>query len=152
MWMRTLEVLALVGAGTATGILVIGAVALVPCFRALPADRYVEVHQLLDRRIDPLMPILVALSAVLALVLTFAADSTSRSVLFAAGAALLVGVAAVSLSTAVPLLRRHVRQVDASNLPADWYDLRRPWQHWHLVRTLLAVGALFAIASASVAS
>lgn len=149
MWTRTLEVLVLVSSGLVTGILVSGAVAMVPCFSALPADRYVEVHKLLDRRLDPLMPILVALSAVLALALAFLADGGIQIALFATGAALMAGVAVVSLSTAVPLLR-HVRSVDPANLPADWYDLRRPWRAWHLVRTVLAVVSLFAIASASV--
>lgn len=151
MWTQTLEVVVLVSAGLATGVLVTGAVALVPCFRALPPDRYVEVHKLLDRRIDPMMPILVVVSAALALTLTFVTGDTARSVLFAVGAILMAGVAVVSVSTAVPLLRTHVRDVDPADLPADWYDLRRPWRAWHLVRTLLAVGSLLAIASAAVA-
>ncbi|MCO6011011.1 DUF1772 domain-containing protein [Actinoallomurus purpureus] len=152
MWTQTLEVLVLVSAGLVTGVLVTGAVALVPCFRALPPDRYVEVHQLLDRRIDPMMPILVVISSALALILTFVAGGTTRSLLFAVGSILMAGVAVVSVSTAVPLLRRHVRKVDPADLPADWYDLRRPWRAWHLIRTLLAVASLLAIASASVAT
>ena len=151
MLTQTLEVLILITAGLATGVLVTGAVALVPCFQALPADLYVQVHQLLDRRIDPLMPILVVLSAGLSLALAFTASTTWRSVLFVVGAVLMAGVAVVSVSTAVPMLR-HVRKVDPSNLPADWFDLRKPWGNWHLVRTGLAVGSLLAIAAASVTS
>jgi uncharacterized membrane protein len=73
-------------------------------------------------------------------------DTTTRR-LFGLSAALLFGVAVVSQTRNVPINRR-VKVLDADALPADWRDPRRQWRDWNLVRTVLAILALAANASA----
>lgn len=144
-----LSVLTLLAGGLAAGVLVGVAVANVPSFAQMPADRYVAVHQLFDRHYEPLMPLLVLGAAAVDVVLAILADEGGRAGLFTVAALALAGVAAVSQLANVPLLNS-VRTVDPNALPADWPDPRPAWRRWHLARTGLSVLALAATASAVV--
>jgi uncharacterized membrane protein len=148
MWMRVLEVAVMVATGIVGGVLFGVALANVPSFQAMALERYVFTHQLLDRRYEPTLPLLVFASIVADLFLGATAPGTARRVLFTVAAALLLGVAGVSQFVNVPLLRG-LREANADALPAGWPDPRLPWRRWHLVRTVLAVLALSATASAA---
>jgi uncharacterized membrane protein len=149
MWIWVLSVLSVVAAGLAAGVLFGVALANVPGFAALPASGYVRVHQILDRRYEPTMPILVLGAAVADVLLAVPAERTAARILFALGAVLLLVVALVSQLRNVPLLATAVRRADPDRLPPAWPDPRPRWRRWHLVRTAAAVAA-FAVTVAAV--
>jgi uncharacterized membrane protein len=145
--MPTLDILLgvplLVASGTVAGVLFAVALSVVPAFLDLPPDRYIEVHKLIGRRFDHVMPPLVVASAVLDVVLAATTASTTCRGLFVSAAVLGSGVAAVSQFGNVPLNRR-VKSIPAGCVPTDWDDPRARWRALHLVRTSLAVLALVA--------
>jgi len=53
----------------------------------------------------------------------------------------MAGVIVVTLVVNVPIDLK-IRAWNAHNLPADWQQLRRRWQTFHTVRTVLAVASL----------
>ncbi len=144
-----LGVLVLVASGTVAGVLFSVALSVVPAFLALPPDRYVEVHKLIGRRFDRVMPPLVATFTLLDLVLAATTHSVAGRVLLALAAVSGGGVAAVSQLGNVPINRR-VKRMPAGGVPADWPDPRARWRRLHLVRTTLALLALAANACALV--
>jgi uncharacterized membrane protein len=135
---RILELVALLSAGTAAGVLFAVALSVVPAFIAMPPDRYVYTHRML-RNWDPTMPAIVLSGAVVNVLLA----ALGKGTLFGAAAALMVGVSAVSHLCNVPI-NRDVRMTDPGSLPADWRDPRPSWRRWHLLRTILAFAALVA--------
>jgi uncharacterized membrane protein len=139
--------LVLVASGVVAGVLFSVALGVVPAFLALPPDRYIEVHKLVGRRYDRVMPPLVVTCTVLDLVLAVTADGGPRRALLILAAALGAGVAAVSQLGNVPINRR-VKRLPAGGPPPDWPDPRARWRALHLVRTVLALLALAANAGA----
>lgn len=142
-----LSVAVLLGSGVVAGVLFAVALSVVPALSALPADRYVAMHQLIGQRWDPTMPLLVLSS--MALDVGLAVPATSARQWFALGAVALLGVAVVSHFANVPI-NRAVKSLDPGGLPPDWTDPRPVWRRWHLVRTGLALIALAANAVAVV--
>lgn len=143
-----LSVLVVLASGLVAGVLFGVALANVPSLAQMTPRQYVFTQQLLDRRFEPTMPLLVFGSIAADVVLVLLSDGLRRPVLFAAAALLLGGVAAVSQFGNVPLLAARLRGLDPEALPADWRDPRDPWRRWHLLRTALAVGAVVATAAA----
>jgi hypothetical protein len=134
--------LAVLGNGLAAGGSTLSVLGGAPLMLSLPAERYVPVHQFLERRMHPFMPacLLVALGAdVVCTVLT----SGMARLLFAVGAALLVASIAVALTKNVPI-NRWISTLDAAALPADWerVDPRRRWSRWNTIRAALIMAAL----------
>nr|ASA49552.1 hypothetical protein [Actinoallomurus sp.] len=144
-----LTVLTIITSGLLAGVLFGVALANVPSLQTMTAQQYVFTQQLLDSRFEPTMPLLALVSTVSDVVLAVAVDGLGRSLLFAAAALLVIGVAAVSQFANVPLLAAHLRGVDPEHLPADWWDPRESWRRWHLVRTAFAVAAVAATAAAT---
>ncbi|EKX60724.1 DUF1772 domain-containing protein [Streptomyces ipomoeae] len=136
-----LGVLVLLGNGLTAGVLFAVALSVVPAMAAMPAARYVYVHQLLGRNWDPTMPVIVLASALADLALAMGSDIWSRTALFGTAALLLLAVSVVSHFRNVPINRR-VKALDPQRLPPDWGDPRPEWRRWHLTRTVLAVTAL----------
>ena len=93
--------------GVLAGVLIAVEIAVVPMLGALPGDRFVQVHRLLDPHFDPIMPRAskVALAAGVALVLVGSDGIVSR-VAFALAVSCIVGVALVSELRNVPINRR----------------------------------------------
>lgn len=133
---------ALAGNGVAAGVFAGTVLGGVPLLLALPPDRYVHAHGFLATRYDPFMPVTLALTALLDLVLAIAGSGGSR-VLFAVAGVLLLGVMTVSVTKTVPI-NRWVVSLDPQRLPADWdqRDPRGSWNTWNRVRTALAVAGL----------
>lgn len=131
----------LLGNGVTAGVLFAVALSVVPAMAAMPAARYVYVHQLLGRNWDPTMPAIVLASALVDVILAVGSDEGSRAMLLGAAALLLLAVSVVSHFRNVPINRR-VKALDPELLPADWEDPRSAWRRWHLTRTVLAVIAL----------
>jgi uncharacterized membrane protein len=149
MLVAALVLLVLLGSGTVAGTLFAVARAVVPTLVALPGERYVQVHQLLDRRFDPFFPNVtrVTMAAVLALVLLPATGWPARSWLLA-GLAATVLVAVVSDTRNVPINKR-IQDWDPDDRPAEWDALRERWCRAHRVRTVFAVAAFAAYATAA---
>lgn len=144
-----IAVVALVGTGTVAGILSDSVLAGIPTYRTLPADRYVWIHQIIDRHYEPTMPIIVFGTIVLDTVLAVITGGPLHRGLYLGAIVALLGVAAVSQLAGVKLMQRSVRGVDPDHLPPGWYDPRRAWQKWHAVRTVLV---FMAFAASSVAA
>ncbi|MEU4831061.1 DUF1772 domain-containing protein [Streptosporangium sp. NPDC023615] len=132
-----LSIAALVGSGIVAGVLFAVSLSVLPALLAMPADRYVYTHQLVGRRWDPTMPILVLSSVVVDVVLAVLTRA-GPALLFATAAVLLLGVSVVSHFCNVPL-NRAVKSLDPDEVPPDWRDPRPLWRRWHLLRTALAV-------------
>jgi hypothetical protein len=124
--------------GLLAGTLFMVEIAVVPAFGALPGERWVQVHRLLDRRFDPLMPRINKVALVICAAVVVLADDLPAQVAFAAGGLGIVGVAVVSEAYNVRL-NRHVERWDARALPPDWPELRARWASANRARTLFAV-------------
>ncbi|WP_131736991.1 DUF1772 domain-containing protein [Actinomadura roseirufa] len=137
--------------GILAGVLFTVEMAIVPAVAVLPGERYVQIHRLLDRRFDPLMPRVNKVSlALCALLVIFAGGVWPRVALAVAGLCV-VGVAVVSEGWNVKL-NRVVDRWDPQAPPDDWQGLRARWAAANRVRTLLAVaGFAAAIAGAALA-
>jgi uncharacterized membrane protein len=140
---RLLELLALLATGTSAGVLFAVALSVVPAFIAMPPERYVYTHRMLGRNWDPTMPAIVGSGASANLALAILAVGDGTRALFAVAAILMLGVSAVSHLCNVPI-NRTVRVTDPDRMPGDWRDPRPLWRRWHLLRTVLAFGALVA--------
>jgi uncharacterized membrane protein len=126
--------------GMLAGVLFSVARAVGPMFGGLPADRYVQVHQLLDPRFDPLMPMLCALDMITALAVVVFGPGGPARIAWATGLVLTVAVAVISQSCNVPI-NRQVASWDPASPPADWSRLRAGWASGNQLRTACAVGA-----------
>jgi Domain of unknown function (DUF1772) len=125
------------------------ALGVVPAFLALPPERYVEVHQLVGRHFDHVMPPTVIAATVTGLALAARTEIPVVRLLFAAAAVLHIGVSVVSQFGNVPINRR-VKRLTPQDVPVNWDDPRRLWRAWHLLRTCLAGVALAMNACAAV--
>jgi hypothetical protein len=146
-----LYVVVLVGSGLTAGVLFSVALSVVPAFLGMEPVRYVELHKLVGRRYDRIMPPMVVVWTVSDAALAIGGPGTapSRS-LFALAAGCGAAVAAVSQLGNVPINRR-VKRTPPGPVPADWPDPRPRWRAFHLARTYLAALALIANACAPLA-
>jgi uncharacterized membrane protein len=134
---------AVLGSGLAAGVLFSTVLGMVPMMRVLPYDRYIEAHQFLVQRYDPVMPMLMAATLVADAVLAVRTPPGAGRTLYAAAALLIAMTMAVSITRNVPI-NRWVRRLDPQTPPADWpaVDPRPSWRAWNLLRTLLDMLAL----------
>jgi uncharacterized membrane protein len=112
--------------------------AIVPTLTALPGERWVQVHTLLDKRFDPTMPRINMVSLVICAALVLLADGGPAKVAFALGGLFTVGVAVVSEAYNVRM-NKHLEKWDPEALPPDWLGLRARWASANLVRTVFAI-------------
>jgi uncharacterized membrane protein len=115
----------------------------VPLLLALPPERYVHAHGFLATRYDPFMPVTLAGTAVLYLVIAILVTGVPATALFLLAALLVISVMVVSVTRTVPI-NRWVVGLDPDNMPDDWADRdpRQTWQTWNAVRSSLAAAAL----------
>jgi len=144
-----LALVTLVASGIVAGVLFSVALSVVPAFFALPPERYIEVHKLIGRGYDRVMPPMVVTFTVLDVVLAAGTDRVAGRALLGLAAVSGLGVAAVSQLGNVPI-NRLVKSMPVGDVPVGWPDPRPRWRALHLVRTALAVLALAANAGASV--
>jgi uncharacterized membrane protein len=128
----------LIGSGLTAGVLFSVALSVVPAFLGTSPERYVEMHKLIGRRYDHVMPPMVLTWTLLDVVL--ATSASSGRLLFALAGALGGGVAAVSQLGNVPINRR-VKALPAGPVPSGWHDPRAQWRSFNLIRTYLALAA-----------
>ncbi|MFA1548315.1 anthrone oxygenase family protein [Actinomadura chokoriensis] len=124
--------------GVLAGVLFTVERAIVPVVGVLPAERYVQVHRLLDRRFDPMMPRVNKVSLAVCAGLVAAAGGVWPRVVIACAGLCIVGVAVVSEGWNVRL-NRVIDGWDPAAPPADWPSVRARWAVANRARTLLAV-------------
>ncbi|GAA3732082.1 putative membrane protein [Spinactinospora alkalitolerans] len=136
-----------VAAGVFAGTLLGG----VPLLLALPPDRYIHAHRFLATRYDPFMPVTLAVTVVLDVLLAGFAEGVAARVLFGLAAATLVSVMAVSLTKTVPI-NKWVVGLDPEAVPRDWHsrDPRAQWKRWNTVRSYLCAAGLIVNLAAAV--
>jgi hypothetical protein len=129
--------------GALAGVLFTVEVAIVPAVGALPGERFVQVHRLLDRRFDPLMPrVNKAALAVCGTLVILAGGVWPRAAIAFAGLCI-VAVAVVSEGWNVRL-NRVVDRWDPEALPDDWTGIRTRWAAANRVRMLFAIAGFVA--------
>ncbi len=135
--------LALTGNGLAAGVLLSTVLGGVPLLLSLPPARYVHAHGFLAQRYDPFMPVTLAATAVVDLVLAWLTPGVAGHALYAAAALTVGGVMTISVTKNVPI-NKYLISLDPDTLPDDWdrRDPRYRWRTWNAVRTTLAVAAL----------
>jgi uncharacterized membrane protein len=144
-------VLVLLTGGIAAGVLFSVSLSVVPAFAALAPDRYVELHKLIGRRYDRVMPPMVATAVAADVVLTVSAGSAATRVMFAFAVLLGAGVMTVSQFGNVPI-NRQVKNLAPGPLPAGWRDPRSRWRALNLTRTSFAALGLAVNAGALLAA
>lgn len=149
MIVQIVRVVALMGSGTAAGVLFAVALSTAPALAAMTPDRYIHAHKLLGRNWDPTMPLIVVAAAAANVALAALDQPTSARTLSGIAAVLLAGVSFVSHLCNVPINKR-MRAVDENAIPAGWVDPRPVWRNWHLLRTALAFFA-FGLTACAVA-
>jgi anthrone oxygenase-like protein len=136
--------------GVLAGVLVAVEIAVVPMLGALPGERFVQVHRLLDPNFDPVMPRMnkVAL-AVGAAILVFGSGGLPPKIAVATAEVCIIGVALVSELANVRINRR-IHTWDVADLPADWRGIREHWFWANRARTALGVAAFTAAIAAGI--
>lgn len=137
-----LAMVAVAANGIAAGIMLSTVIGIVPMFLALPYGRYVQAVQFLRPRYDPAMPIMNGCALVLDITLAVTARDAAAATAFAAAAAALGSVMAISITKNVPV-NRLVMALDPQRQPDGWTQLdpRSRWRTWNIIRTALALAA-----------
>jgi hypothetical protein len=127
---------------TAGGLLV-SMVGVAPVRLALPADRAVQLHQMLVPRLDPLMPILLCAGTVLSGAAGFFAPTTAVHVLSIISSSLQLKAVLIALTKNAPI-NRALAELDPDALPENFaeQDPRLRWSNWNTVRTVLVLLSL----------
>lgn len=129
-----LTVLVLMGSGLTAGVMSCVALSLVPGFRALPYEDYVESHIVFGKHFDKVMPPVVVLTALGMAALLAVAGPVPLNV---TALACQCTVSLVSQLGNVPINRR----VKSRQCPAE-EDPRPEWRRWHFVRLAASLAAL----------
>jgi uncharacterized membrane protein len=137
--------------GILAGLLFAVDLAVVPALAALPGDRYVQVHRLLDPRFDPLMPRFNKVTLAIGVLLVIAAPGVPARAGFAVAVLCVIAVALVSELRNVRLNRR-IDTWDTGALPAGWRQIRLRWGHWNRIRTLISIAGFVAAVVATLLS
>lgn len=143
MTVNVLATLFMLLSGLLAGTLFMVEIAVVPTFGALSGERWVQVHLLLDKRFDPLMPRINKVSLVICAALVVFADGLGAKVAFASGGLCIVGVAIVSEAFNVRM-NRHLSSWDPHALPLGWTGLRSRWASANRIRTIFAAAGFAA--------
>lgn len=138
--MRSLKVLNLLLAAVLAGIMLVIWIAFNPS--GMPASEYVDRQQAMIRALNTPMPVLGAVTILLAVAAAYLRRSEgAKAASLVTGAVLLIGAGIITRVCNQPI-NATVMTWSASSPPPDWELLRDRWWTWHIVRTLLAVTAL----------
>lgn len=135
--------LALLGNSLTAGGLLVVMVSSAPLRLALSADRAVQVHQLLTKPMEPLMPICMALGIVSDVAFQFTTEHHAAGILCGIAATMQLKAVLVSLTKNVRI-NRWMASLDHTELPSDFAerDPRAEWRKWNRIRALCALCAL----------
>lgn len=118
--------------------------AVAPTFSALSTDRYAELHHILDKYSDPLMPILTFGTAMLALPELFFSQPAWQFISRLCGIMCILGVAVTSILVHGPVNRR-IRTWKPESQLEQLDEMRERWVAGHRFRTVLALVGLLAL-------
>lgn len=108
----------------------------------LSATAYVEQQQNAIRSLNTLLPAMGAARIVLTAFLVIRSKGNPRLRYMLGAAIVLLLVAAVVTRFANQPINAIVITWSAQAPPVEWAQLREQWWHWHIVRTVAAIGAL----------
>lgn len=148
MFATILAMLVVIISGIIAGVMAAVSRAVVPTFAALPADRYVQLHQLLDSRFDPFMPWITRFNLLQGVVMVIVVEPLVPKILTAVGMLLLAAMAVVSELGNVPINRK-VLSWDPAQPPTGWSELRSRWARWQHLRSFLAAASFTAVTVAA---
>lgn len=109
------------------------------------ASAYTEFHKATNLTFDPYMPAVIigAILGSISLILTNPLGlHSSVTMLLIGGAICYIGVIAITLPTNLRL-NKVISTWSINTPPADWTEVRASWIHFHIIRTLFSVPALF---------
>lgn len=129
----------------AGGILVV-AVERTNLWRRMPVDQYAVDFRRSLARVDPMLPILGALTGVGALL--FAVTSSGRPATLTWVAVALLGVVIVSSLIVAEPINARFRRLPEGDAPEGAERLRIVWRRFHYGRTLLGIAAFSCIVGA----
>ena len=148
---HTLEIAAIVVAGTLTGCELAVAVFVHPQISRLEDAVHVRAAQALAKPLGAVMPFWYVFTLLLALAVAFvalAAHSMPRC-LALASAVIMALMCVYSVLLPVPINNQVVRW-QPDSLPANWRDLRKRWDLLHAIRVVFLVLALILLVAACV--
>ena len=148
---RLIEIIAIVAAGTLTGIELAVALFVHPRISHLEDAVHVRAVQTLAQVFGMVMPFWYGLTLLLTIAVTFVAHTT-RSIpwwLALASAVLWAIMIVYSLLLPVPI-NNQVARWQPDSLPANWRDLRRRWDLLHAIRVVFLVIALILLVASCV--
>lgn len=115
-------------------------------WRRMPLDQYAVDFRRSVLRIDPMMPILGAITGMGAIVFALNSHGDAQWLAWVAFG-LLVAIIAASLAIAEPM-NSQFRRVPEGELPEDAGGIRDRWRAFHTVRTVLTLSVLACLAGA----
>ena len=143
---HTLEVAAIVLAGTLTGSELAVAVFFHPRISRLEDAVHIQAAQALAKILGLVMPFWYALTFLLAIAVTFVAHTARSSSwwLALASAILLALISVYSVLLPVPI-NNQVARWQPDSVPPNWRELRRRWDLLHAIRVAFLVIALIVL-------
>jgi Domain of unknown function (DUF1772) len=143
---RIAAVVMLVPGAIWSGVIVAGAVERISLWNRMPVVQYAVDFRRTLYRLDPLLPILGAISMVAAIVFALKTKGAAEALAWV-GIAQIVFVIVWSVTLMEPLNSRF-RRLPEGSAPDDAERIRTVWRWRHFVRTAPAVGALVCLAIA----
>jgi Domain of unknown function (DUF1772) len=138
--------LMLASGGLFAGGILIVAVERTNLWRRMPVDQYAVDFRRSLARVDPLLPILGALSCAGALL--FALNATGRAATLTWIAVALLGVIIVSSLVVAEPINARFRRLPEGDTPEGAERFRVVWRRFHYGRTLLGIAAFTCIVGA----
>jgi len=150
-FIRTLEIAAVVVAGTMTGSELAVAVFFHPRISRLEDAVHIRTAQTLAKVLGIVMSFWYPLTFLFAIILTFVAHPARSTPWWLALAAtvLFALISVYSLLLPVPI-NNQVARWQPDSVPANWRDLRRRWDLLHAVRVIFLVIALILLVASCV--
>lgn len=117
-------------------------------WRRMPVEQYCIDFRRSVLRVDPMMPILGAVSGIGGVVFALQADGLARQLAWA-GVALMVVVILGSILIAEPMNSKF-RRLPEGQMPDGIETIRTKWRSFHNARTVIALATLACMAAAVV--
>jgi uncharacterized membrane protein len=148
---RLIEIIAIVAAGTLTGIELAVALFVHPRISRLEDAVHVRAVQTLAQVFGMVMPFWYALTLLLTIAVTFVAHTTRSTPWWLALASAVLWAIMIVYSLLLPVpINNQVARWQPDSLPANWRDLRRRWDLLHAIRVVFLVIALILLVASCV--
>jgi hypothetical protein len=132
-----LAFLNIAAAGLLFGAMIEVAVADIPLFLELPRDSFIVVHDGIDRRKHPIMPVLSVIAVATSLGELWVFHDSWQVIFSVVGIIGIAAVAAISELINVPLNKK-IKKCTTTSIYGDVFALRTQWIRGHYLRTIAA--------------